>query len=141
MPPRTAFGTFTSGLSTASALAQADSIPRKAHSVIVMELVAASPKGILFTFQFAMYMSGEKKNQPMIARPIQGIITPHTVIEETLPVYFGPPKLSTVANQSTPMVATAVMTGSKVLPKNPQPYPTAEIAIAVLAKIKDTPYV
>ena len=55
VPPRTAIGTFFSGLSTASELAAADSKPKNAHNVIAMELVAASLNGKLFTFQLSMY--------------------------------------------------------------------------------------
>ena len=51
--PSTAFGTFVSGLSTASELAQADSRPRKAQSVIEMEALSASKNGMLFGFQLS----------------------------------------------------------------------------------------
>ena len=44
-----------------------------------------------------------------------------------------------VASQSVKTVAAQVMTGSSVVPRNPSAYPTAEIAIAVFAKIRDTP--
>ena len=57
---------FFSGLSTASALAHADSRPRKAHNVMAMEFVAASPNGMLLTFQFATYISAEKYAQPTV---------------------------------------------------------------------------
>ena len=95
-------------------------MPRNAQRVMVMEFVAASPKGILFTFQLAIYMSVENHPQPITASPIHGIMTPHTVMEETPPVYFGPPKLRMVASQSTPIVAIAVKSGSSVVPRNPQ---------------------
>ncbi|MNZ98677.1 hypothetical protein D3C78_1179720 [compost metagenome] len=53
VPPSTAMGTFFSGFSTASALAQADSRPRKAHSVIATEELAASKIDRPWGFQAA----------------------------------------------------------------------------------------
>ena len=104
MPPRTAFGTFFSGLSTASALAHADSRPRKAHNVMAMEFVAASPNGMLLTFQFATYISAEKYAQPTVLITSTGAITPHTVKLDTRPVILAPPKFNTVASHNVKIV-------------------------------------
>ena len=45
VPPSTAMRTFFSGLSTTSALAHADSNPRKAHNVMAMEEPTAVKNG------------------------------------------------------------------------------------------------
>ena len=78
---------------------------------MVIALVAASPNGMLCTFQLAAYISPEKKNQPTVEITSTGIITPQTVIEPILPVMLGPPKFGRVVTQMTAMVATQDIIG------------------------------
>ena len=117
----TAFGTASSGFSTASALAQADSNPRKDHKVMVIALVAASPNGISCTFQFAAYISPEKKNQPAVEIIRIGAITPQTVTEPILPVMDGPPKFGNVVIHNTAIVAAQDIIGLSSASKNTTP--------------------
>ena len=86
---------------------------------MVIALIAALPKLMSCTFQLAIYKEGENQNQPISARPIHGMMTPHTVMEETRPVYLAPPKFRTVASQSVKMVAAQVIIGSRDLFRNP----------------------
>ncbi len=60
VPPNTAKGTFFSGFSTASTLAQADSIPNKPQMVTAIDCVMAEPVDRSFTFQFSTYNGNEK---------------------------------------------------------------------------------
>ena len=88
---------------------------------MVIALVAASPNGILCTFQLAAYISPEKKNQPTVEITRIGIITPQTVTEPILPVMLGPPKFGIVVIQRTAMVAAQVIIGLSSAPKNTVP--------------------
>ena len=102
VPPNTAIGTFFSGLSTASVLAQADSSPKNAHNVIEIEDPTALAKGKLFGFQESTYNLGLNQNQPAIDKNRTGRITPQTVILLILPVILAPPKLAMVHSHNTP---------------------------------------
>jgi len=119
VPPSTATGTLFSGFLTFSQFAQADSIPRKDHSVIVIALVAASPKGR--TFQLVAYISPEKKNQPTVQSVKIGRITPHMVNVPMRPVILAPPKLGNVVSHRIPVVAIQVVIGSKRIPRKVEP--------------------
>ena len=117
----TAIGTFFSGLSTASLLAQALSRPRKAHSVMEMEAPTALKKGSLCGFHASTYMVGLNQNQPITDRARTGRMAHQTATEENLPVMEAPMKLAAVQTQRTAMVETHTATGESSMPKNSEP--------------------
>ena len=76
-----ASGTSRLGFSTAEAFCEADSMPRKAHSV--SEMLEPMPWTMLrpFGFQAAANVSPLNQNQPRKAMKPTGRITPQTVTE------------------------------------------------------------
>ena len=111
MPPNTAIGTFFSGFSTASLLAQADSIPKNAHKVMAIEEPTASKNGKLCGFQELMYCAGLNHHQPIIEIPTTGMITPQTVMLLICPVIRAPPKFAIVQIHNTTIVAIQIPNG------------------------------
>src|SRR5512147_314752 len=106
-----ASGTSRFGFSTADAFCDADSMPRKAHSVSAMLEPMPSAMLMPFGFHAAAKVSPLNQTQPATARKPTGRITPQTVIEPILPVRLGPPKLATVVIHSSAMTPTAVAIG------------------------------
>ena len=100
----TAIGTFFSGLSTASLLAQALSSPKKAHSVIEIEAPTAEKKGSLCGFQASTYIVGLNQNQPITVKSNTGRMTHQTAKALNFPVSEAPIKFADVQIQSTTIV-------------------------------------
>ena len=97
----TAIGTFFSGLSTASLLAQALSSPKKAHSVIEIEAPTAEKKGSLCGFQASTYIVGLN---PITVKSNTGRMTHQTAKALNFPVSEAPIKFADVQIQSTTIV-------------------------------------
>src|SRR5690606_1906572 len=106
---------------TTSALAHADSSPRKAHSVMALEEPTAAKTGTWCGFQELTYSVGLNQNEPMMHIPTTGIMTPQTVILLTSPVQRATPKLATVQIHTTPMVASPICTGVSATPNSSVP--------------------
>src|ERR1700758_4803022 len=106
-----ASGTSRFGFSTADAFCEADSMPRKAHSV--SEMLEPMPFNRLRSlgFQAAAKVWLLNQIQPAIEMKPTGRITPHTVTEPILPVRLGPPKLATVVSHSSAMTLMQLMAG------------------------------
>src|SRR5512137_1539645 len=104
-------GTSRLGFSTCEAFCDADSMPRKAHSV--SEMLDPMPSNTLrpFGFQAAAKVSLLNQIQPAVAMKPTGRITPQTVTEPILPVRLGPPKLATVVSHSSAMTPMQLITG------------------------------
>ena len=106
-----ASGTSRFGFSTAEAFCDADSMPRKAHSVSAMEEPMPSAMLMPFGFHAAAKVSALNQIQPAIAMKPTGRITPQTVTEPMRPVQLGPPKFATVVNHSSAITPTHVAIG------------------------------
>src|SRR6516164_2039421 len=103
-----ASGTSRLGFSTAEAFCEADSMPRKAHSVSEMLDPIPSNRLTPLGFHASAKVWLLNQNQPAMEMKPTGRITPHTVIEPMLPVSLGPPKLATVVIQSSTMTPMQV---------------------------------